>query len=408
MPKAVTRTGNLQAFVRRSVFALTLVLAGCGREADLPPPPVEPPVDPAAAPVFEPVDWAAIEAWPQLDLAPAAQAFARSCRAITGLDGDAPLSDRAWPVGQRADWQAVCAAAEGRIDADFFEAHFLPVRVRYGDQATGLLTGYYEPEVEVRRQPAGEFTHPLRARPDDLISADLGAFSDDLAGHRIVGRVDGQRLIPYRTRSQIEQADSGETLAWGRPIDVFFLQIQGSGRLVFDDGETVRAAFAAHNGQPYASIGRELVARGELELHEASKSGIEGWLRDNGPEATAELFSVNPRYVFFGLERLADADLGPRGAAGLPLTPMGSVAVDPDFLPYGVPVLLSADLPDAPGWTGLVVTQDTGGAITGPLRGDLFYGWGDMAERRAGSTRSESAWIVLLPRPVAERLIQPA
>lgn len=408
MPTAVIRTGNLQVSARLSAIGLLLALAACGRAPDAPPPQVEPPPDTASSPVFEMLDWADIPAWPETDLGPAIQAFERSCTAWAGLDGDAALSNRAWPLGQRAEWQAVCAARGDAAPADYFETHFVPVRVRSGDQVTGLLTGYYEPELAVRRRPGGSFTHPIRSRPDDLISADLGAFSDELAGHRLVGRVEGNRFIPYRDRAAIEQADSGEVLAWGQPIDVFFLQIQGSGRLVFDDGETVRAAFSAHNGRPYASIGRELVARGELELHAASKSGIETWLQDNGPQATAELFAVNPRYVFFGLEPLPDPERGPRGAAGLPLTPMGSVAVDPDFLPYGVPVLLSADLPEAEGWTGLVITQDTGGAITGPLRGDLFYGWGEAAERRAGSTRAQASWIVLLPRSVAVRLSGPA
>lgn len=404
MPRAVIRTGSLPAFARLSVLSLCLVLIACSREPAAPPPEPEIETDTPARPVFEVLRWDDIVAWPQLDLGPAAQAFARSCRAIEDQAADSALSELGPAYGSRGEWQAVCAERSALAPRAFFESRFIPVRVRFGGQATGLLTGYYEPEVAVRRAPGGEFTHPVRARPGDLLSADLGAFADDLAGRRLVGRVEGNRFIPYRERDEIERSDSGDVLAWGRPVDIFFLQIQGSGRLVFEDGETVRAAFAAHNGQPYVSIGRELVALGELELHEASKAGIEAWLAENGPGATAELFSVNPRYVFFGLEPLPDPNLGPRGAAGLPLTPMGSVAVDPGFLPYGVPVVLSADLPGEDGWTGVVVTQDTGGAITGPLRGDLFYGWGEMAERRAGSTRSEAGWIVLVPRSVAERL----
>ncbi|WP_394693289.1 murein transglycosylase A [Hyphobacterium sp.] len=318
------------------------------------------------------------------------------------------MSPRAQIGGRVGDWQSVCRERDANDPRAYFETHFVPVRISSTEAESGLLTGYYEPEVEVRRTRQGVFTQPVRARPDDLLSADLGAFSDELAGQRVMGRVEGNRFVPYRTRDAIEIEDAGEPLAWGRPIDVFFLQIQGSGRLVFPDGEILRAAFAAHNGLPYASIGRELVARGELELHQASKAGIERWLNENGPDATAELFAVNPRYVFFGLESLPDPGLGPRGAAGLPLTPMASIAVDPTFLPYGVPVVLSADLPDAPGWQGLMVTQDTGGAIRGPMRGDFFYGWGEEAERRAGSTRSQSEWIVLLPHAVAESLLQPA
>jgi membrane-bound lytic murein transglycosylase A len=376
------------------------------------PPPEEtetPPQEPVAetALQFEILDWPQVEGWEAIDPAPAFSAFDRSCVSMGQMPGGLPLSERTVIGGTLADWQSVCRQRANADARAFFEANFVPVRVRAGASDSGLLTGYYEPEVEVRRVRQGEFTQPIRSRPDDLVSADLGAFSEELAGQRIMGRVEGNRFIPYRDRAEIETVNAGEILAWGRPIDVFFLQIQGSGRLVFEDGSTVRAAFSAHNGLPYASIGRELVARGEMELHQASKDGIERWLNANGPAATADLFAVNPRYVFFGLEALPDPELGPRGAAGIPLTPMASIAVDPAFLPYGVPVLVSADLPDASGWQGLLVTQDTGGAIRGPMRGDLFYGWGETAERRAGSTRSQSEWIILLPHSVAESLVPP-
>lgn len=356
---------------------------------------------------YQLLDWPDIRSWPDLDLAPAHGAFSRSCESIGRMPPGQALSPRSEIGGTAADWQAVCRGRETMSARAFFESRFVPVRITAGDTASGLLTGYYEPEVEVRRSRQGEFTQPIRSRPEDLLSADLGDFSAELAGQRLMGRVEGNRFIPYLDRAEIETGNAGEPLAWGRPIDVFFLQIQGSGRLVFEDGETLRAAFSAHNGLPYASIGRELVARGELDLHQASKAGIESWLNENGPEATAGLFAVNPRYVFFGLEPLPDPGLGPRGAAGLPLTPMASIAVDPAFLPYGVPVIISADLPEAPGWQGLMVTQDTGGAIRGPMRGDFFYGWGETAERRAGSTRAQAEWIVLLPHAVAEQLLQP-
>lgn len=411
MLEAVTRTGSWRASGPLSALALSLLLLSCTRQDGPPPAPL---LEPEPGPVVESelhyrmLDWPDIRSWAELDLAPAFGAFSRSCESIGRMPPEQALSPRSAIGGTVADWQAVCRDLEAMPPRQFFESRFVPVRITAGDTISGLLTGYYEPEVEVRRIRQGEFTQPIRPRPEDLLSADLGDFSAELAGQRLMGRVEGNRFIPYRERAEIETANAGDVLAWGRPIDVFFLQIQGSGRLVFEDGETLRAAFSAHNGLPYASIGRELVARGELELHQASKAGIEAWLNENGPEATAGLFAVNPRYVFFGLEALPDPDLGPRGAAGLPLTPMASVAVDPAFLPYGAPVIVSADLPDAPGWQGLLVTQDTGGAIRGPMRGDLFYGWGETAERRAGSTRSQSEWIVLLPYAVAEPLLQPA
>ena len=271
-------------------------------------------------------------------------------------------------------------------------------------EMTGRLTGYYEPYVEVRETRQGTFTQPLRRRPDDLVTVDLGLFDEALAGRRLVGEVRDGQLVHYKDRAAIEAEDAGEIFAWGEPIEVFFLQIQGSGRLVYPDGRQERAAFAAHNGLPYRSIGRELIERGELEAHAASKAGIEAWLMLNGPEATAELFSVNPRYVFFQTQPLTDPDLGPSGSTGIALTPMASIAVDPAHQAYGVPVWLSTDLPEIGPWSGLVVTQDTGGAIRGPLRGDFFWGWGETAERRAGTTRTDAEWVLLLPHTVVARL----
>ena len=406
-----TRTGSLLALKPLSTFVFSFLLLSCTQQAGPPPTSV-----PDQIPVlvvetdlqFELLNWSELPSWASLDVEPAYAAFVRSCVSLGQLPGAMPMSPRNDVAGDVSDWQAVCRERDANSPRAYFETNFVPVRLSTSEADSGLLTGYYEPQVEVRRISEGEFTQPIRSRPDDLLAADLGAFSDDLAGQRLMGRVEGNRFVPYLERETIEDENAGDVLAWGRPIDVFFLQIQGSGRLAFDDGEALRAAFAAHNGLPYASIGRELVARGELELHQASKAGIENWLNENGAEATAELFAVNPRYVFFGLESLSNPNLGPRGAAGLPLTPMASIAVDPAFLPYGVPVLLSADLPDAPGWQGMMVTQDTGGAIQGPMRGDLFYGWGSEAERRAGSTRSQSQWIILLPHAVAERLVAPA
>lgn len=404
----MTRTGGWRGYAQLSTLIAAAFLVACGPRETPPEPAPQPDSPDESGLIFEALNWVDIPQWASIDPEPAYAAFVQSCVQMGQRPGELPLSPRHDLAGTHADWQPVCAQRSSDDIRRFFESHFRPVRIRTEAAPDGLLTGYYEPEVEVRRVPDGGFTQPIRSRPADLLTADLGAFAEDLDGLRIVGRAEGNRFVPYRDRAEIEAENAGQPLAWGRPIDVFFLQIQGSGRLVFPDGETVRAAFAAHNGLPYASIGRELVARGEMELHQASKDGIEDWLNENGPQATAELFAVNPRYVFFGVEPLPNPDMGPRGAANLPLTPMGSIAVDPDFLPYGVPALVSADLPDAPGWQGLLVTQDTGGAIQGPMRGDLFYGWGETAERRAGSTRSQAEWIILLPHAVAARLVPPA
>ncbi|WP_291843752.1 murein transglycosylase A [Maricaulis sp.] len=364
---------------------------------------------------FRPAMWTELSGWGERDLEPALLAFRRSCDRL-GRRADADwLNPQAPWAGRVEDWRGACAAAAmtqpGEASARAsLEAVFTPVRLSARDAETGaireqgLLTGYYEPYVEVRRSPQDEFVQPLRRRPDDLVTVDLGRFDESLAGRRIVGEVENGELVLYKDRAEIETGNAGEVFAWGRPVDVFFLQIQGSGRLVFADGHEERAAYAAHNGLPYRSIGRELVRRGELEAHAASKQGIEAWLNERGPEATAELFGVNPRYVFFASETLSDPDLGPRGAEGVALTPMASIAVDTRIMAHGVPVWLSADLPELSGWNGLVIAQDSGGAINGPLRGDFFWGWGETAERRAGTTRAQASWVVLLPHTVVARL----
>lgn len=406
----------MSARSRAALFAL-IVLAACSRETPAPPPDETPPPDvppiSEAAILHTPLPWGAVAGWTETDPRAALSAFSRSCARLALRPDTAVMSERVPASGTAGDWRQACTMllhdfADPASARAAIESVFTPVRLTAPDTESGMLTGYYEPEIEVRRQRESDFTQPLRARPDDLLTADLGAFDPELAGRRVVGRASGLEFIPYRTRGEIEAEGAGEPLAWGRPIDVFFLQIQGSGRAVFPDGTQARAAYAANNGRPYNSIGRVLIDRGEMELSDASKAGIEAWLERAGPEAARDLFNENPRYAFFALEPLTDPLLGPRGAEGVPLTPMASMAADPAFHAYGTPVFLSADLPGEPGWQGLVVVQDTGGAITGPMRGDMFYGWGDEAERRAGSQRSQGSWTILLPHDLAARLDAPA
>lgn len=400
-----------------TLAASAALLAACQQPVPDPQPDIEPEpeiVVPDSLSLI-PADWDAMAGWGETDLLPAVTAFLRSCARLAGRDDEAWLNPRASWAGQVGDWRPACEQIEARLAAGeepgaLLERVLSPVRAYSVDTESGAviddghMTGYYEPYVEVRRQPVGEFRQPLRSRPDDLVSVDLGLFDEDLAGRRLVGQVRDGRLVHYRDRADIEANNAGEPFAWGRPIDVFFLQIQGSGRIVYPDGSQERAAFAAHNGQPYRSIGRELIQRGELQRHEASKQGIERWLNANGLEATAELFSVNPRYVFFATEALSDPSLGPRGSSGIALTPRVSIAVDPAFHAQGIPVWMTVDLPEEENWSGLAVTQDAGGAITGPLRSDYFWGWGEDAERRAGTTNTRAQWTVLLPIEVAARI----
>lgn len=414
-----TRTGASPRSSRPSlVFAalFALILSACaGGPAPTPTSPATRAPTPAApSPAssrlsLEPSRFDALDGWAGLDARPALNAFVRSCARIADRPDHQAMNPQAPYAGRAGDWRAACLQADmlagaslSEIEARaFFERNFTPVRVR----RSGRLTGYYEPYVEVRSQPDGEFNMAIRARPGDLLTGDLGQFIAGLEGRRIVGRAQEQTFTPYLSRAEIERENLGTPLAWGRPIDVFFLQIQGSGRLVYPGGGQARARFAAHNGRPYVSIGRILIDRGQLEPHKASKQDIEAWLQARGPLAWRPLFDENPRYVFFSLDTDVDPTEGPLGAQGAPLTPMASLAIDPAHHAWGVPVFIEAAIHGEPDWRGLVVTQDAGGAILGETRGDLFFGWGHEAGERAGRQNDEAArWTLLLPRALARAL----
>lgn len=354
-------------------------------------PPVQPPAQPPAAPLFTPVSFAVLPGWQQDDLRQAWPAFQASCRAL----------------GAKADWKAVCAAsktvdaADGAAIRRFFETYFVPNLVRAADGAdSGLITGYYEPFLRGSRKRGGANQTPLYKVPDDLITVDLASVYPSLKGMRLRGRLAGKTVVPYNSRAEIERARMpGKELVWvDDPVEAFFLEVQGSGRVQLDDGETVRIAYADQNGHPYKAIGRWLVEQGELTAAEASAQGIKAWIAAH-PERRQELFNVNPSYIFFREERLPDPGVGPKGALGVPLTPTRSVAIDPAFLPLGAPIFLSTTEPA--GTTPLqrlVMGQDTGGAIRGAVRADFFFGFGGQAPDNAGRMKQRGQLWVLLPR----------
>ena len=286
-------------------------------------------------------------------------------------------------------WTGVCAQARAfRPGADREATAWLmrtlqPYRVESPDgQREGLVTGYYEPELDARRQAQGEFRVPLLAPPQDL----------------------AQRK-PYDTRQQIESnpALTRLSLAWVQdPLDALVMQIQGSGRLRVTerDGSSrwVRLSFAGHNEQPYRSMGQWLIAQGELRPTEASWSGIKDWGRRN-PQRLKEAMWANPRYVFFREEPLPDLAVGPRGGQGVPLTPGRSIAVDKASIPYGTPVWLDTTEPlSTTPLRRLVMAQDTGAAIVGAERAEYFWGWGELAEAQAGRMKQPLRLWVLWPR----------
>jgi len=284
----------------------------------------------------------------------------------------------------------------------FFEANFTPYKVFNADGSDiGMVTGYYEPLLRGARKRGGAYQTPLYRAPDDLLTIDLGSAYPDLKGMRLRGRVVGNKVIPYWSRAELLQSGAlaGKELVWvDDPVEAFFLQVQGSGRIYLSDSqETIRLAYADQNGYPYKSIGRYLVDKGELNLSQASAQGIKAWVIAN-PARQNELLNANPSYVFFKEEKISDPSKGPKGAMGLPLTGLRSVAVDPQYIQLGAPVFLATTQPnsDMP-LQRLVLAQDTGGAIRGAVRADYFWGFGNEAGERAGAMKQRGMMWVLLP-----------
>lgn len=320
------------------------------------------------------------------DQAEAARAaFALSCPGLMRRTDVSGLT-------QGADWQAACQAAASvpRGQArDFFARYFEAVQVGDG---RSLATGYYEPEIAGSRERRSGYEVPIYARPRDLIDVDLGAFTPDLKGKKVRGKVQGSNLVPYDDRTAIEQGSlegRAPILAWGAdPIEVFFLQIQGSGRLRLPDGGIMRIGYDSQNGRDYTGIGALMKARGLLGPGQTSMQGIVAWLHDH-PEEGRAIMRENKSFVFF-----RELNGAPQGAMGYAVTGQVSAAADPKFVPLGAPVFLSMDRQDA---SGLWVAQDTGGAIKGANRFDTFWGAGDTARAVAGGMSARGTAFLLLP-----------
>jgi len=375
------------------------------------------PVPPDAL-TLKPSSFATFPGWASADARPAFAAFSGSCKKILArADGDAFGGSAIY--GSVGDWRSVCAAvsnarANSVADArQFFETWFVPAQAANGRELVGLFTGYYEPELAGSRKPVGRFKTPLYSRPSDLISIDLGAFRPALKGERLAGRVEGNKLVPYAARAEIVakgmKRRARVVTYVDDPVDAFFLQVQGSGRVRFKDGKVVRVAYDGQNGHPYTAIGRMLVDRGEIAREQLSMQGIRAWLAANPAKAQA-LMDENASYVFFKELPIADPRLGAEGAQGVPLTPEASLAVDLRFHALGAPMWIDANAPntdekapDMP-FQRLVIAQDTGGAIRGPVRGDVYWGAGGDAERVAGRMAHKGRLYVLLPKSVAARL----
>ena len=378
-------------------FALAVALAACAirppcPESKCPVCPLCPaPPELAKVPALAPVTFAEIPAWRDDDIASVWPVFRASCRVLRF----------------REHWRATCerAATLDAATADevraYFEQNFIPYRVANPDGGVqGLVTGYYEPLLRGSRERREPFVYPLYAPPDDLLIVDLAAVAPETKTLRLRGRLDGRRVVPYYSRAEIENGTApvaGKEIVFvDDPIEAFFLQIQGSGRVQLDSGERLRIGYADQNGHPYQSIGRYLVETGALRLEDASMQGIQAWARAN-PARVTELLNQNPSYVFF--RELPPNDDGPIGALGLPLTAERSIAVDPRFIPLGAPVYLATTYPNsAIPLQRLMVAQDTGGAIRGPVRADFFWGTGREPGLLAGRMRQQGSMWVLLPK----------
>lgn len=334
----------------------------------------------------------------------AAAAFEKSCARIQKADP----AKKFGPVpeaGTYGQWQPLCEEFKSFDKPDaiatrrFFEKNFTPYAAYAGTSPEGLFTGYYEASLRGSLKPDDVYRYPLHARPDDLVMVDLGQFREELKGQRIAGRVIEGNLKPYEDRASIVAGDwphNDKTLVWvDDPVDAFFVQVQGSGAVKLADNSVMRIGYAGQNGHPYYAIGKELIARGELTKENVSMDSIRDWLATH-PDEADEIMNTNKSYVFF---RELGID-GPEGGEGIALTPLHSLAVDRSLIPYGVPLWVDIDYPSygKKGMKNLMVAQDTGGAIAGPVRGDVFWGYGDYAEQMAGPMKAKGRYWLLLPK----------
>ena len=306
-------------------------------------------------------------------------------------------------------WREACRNAQGMpqgLARAFFEGNFELWKVSARDSQSGffidkgLMTGYFEPILRASRVRHGIYQYPIYGVPDDLITVELDSIHPQLKGLRLRGKLQGRKLVPYDDRKGIasrKDLEKKHVICWADdPVEAFFLQIQGSGRVLLDNGSLLRIGYADQNGHPYRSLGAWLIENAGLTRDEMSMQRIKQWVRDN-PQRRQELLNANPNFVFFAEREGYSDDQGPVGAQGVPLTPLASVAVDRRYWKLGVPfVTVASQSMPAMQFARPVIAQDTGGAIKGVLRFDYFWGLGNEAGNRAGSQKSDvSAWVMV-------------
>ncbi len=396
-----------------------LFLAAC--EEEKPEPEAEPEVPapasgievpgPGGVTLLSPAAFEELPGWSEDRQQEALAAFRLSCEKFASLPAEREQAPEALGMTV-ADWEPACQWLPPEADAEsaraFFETHFKPFAVLREGDPWGVITGYYEAAVTGSFEKKPGYEVPLYKAPDDLLSLKLRDFDEELPDRTLVARLQGQRLLPYHVRGEIDEgalAGRGLELLWlDDPVDAFFLSVQGSGVVTLPDGSEQRIGYAGNNGHEFYAIGRALLEEGTVPRDKMSMQAIRDWLREN-PDQAQELMRRNKRYIFF---RLLDTQ-GPVGAQGVVLTPERSLAVDRAYLPLGAPLWLQTESADpALTFQRLMVAQDTGAAITGGVRGDFFFGHGEPALERAGRMKEKGRYWLLLPNEAAERLLKGA
>ena len=364
-------------------------------------------------PIFRQVTFNELPGWGSAELKKSLHTFQNSCRTFIKQDPERVVGTETIDL-QAKDWLPACRAAlkinhlvnnKAKL---FFEEWFVPVEFYDNKPVLGLFTGYYMPLVKGSYTRSTEFSVPIYELPDNLVNIDLGLFLSDLNSSKLVGRVEGHKILPFYTREQINKGalkDTARVLVWvNSPVDRLFLEIQGSGIIELQGGKKIYIGYDGQNGKPYTAIAGVLIKKGIMTKHNASMQGIKRYLEAH-PKQVDTVINQNQSFVFFRKLSL-DAALGSQGVA---LTPGFSLAIDKQWIPMGAPVWLSTTRPDSSNpdinkpLQRLMIAQDTGGAIKGKVRGDVFWGGGDKATLIAGHMKNEGYYWLLLPRHVVSR-----
>lgn len=356
---------------------------------------------------LRPVDFKQLPGWETADATKSFRAFQTSCTSFLSMDPEQAVGSDYIPMKAK-DWQAVCTAAQKhhspseREARRFFQTWFTPVAFYERSPLHGLFTGYYLPYLQGSLKQTKDYTVPIYGLPSNLVTINLEDFGKDLGNRRLIGRREGNKIVPYQTREEINKGalkNLAQVIVWvNNPIDHFFLQVEGSGIVGLPEGNILHLGYAGANGASYTSIGKILVQEGTLSKTEASMQGIKAYLEAH-PEKIESILNQNKSYVFFRILENDEAI----GTEGVPLTPGYSLAVDQKWIPLGAPLWLDTTMPGLNNTASqplqrLMIAQDTGGAIRGVVRGDVFWGAGDEATYIAGKMNNQGRYWLLLPR----------